>query len=198
MELWLAWTRVQGEIQEGMLGSEFDRADLAEVRDRVRDAEEAAKDEVWAGYRYVILADQGERDGLKVIDLGAGHASAAETLSGRIVGALRSEALLNESVGAGYLERHWPPALQTSGAWPLPGLRQAFVNGTLTRLLGTASPELWNRLGIRILPKLRSSAELRIGVDFSVTVDGNQVEQLAMELRQALEDLGLRDTVRIE
>lgn len=49
--------------------------------------------------------------------------------------ALKAEALLNESVGAGYLDRNWPPALEASGTWPLSSLRQAFLNGTLTRLL---------------------------------------------------------------
>ena len=46
--------------------------------------------------------------------LGAGHASAAETLCGRVITALRSQALLNESVGAGYIDRNWPPALKES------------------------------------------------------------------------------------
>ena len=49
--------------------------------------------------------------------------------------ALKSRALLNESVGAGYVERNWPPALAASGAWPLASLRQSFLNGSLTRLL---------------------------------------------------------------
>jgi len=48
---------------------------------------------------------------------------------------LKSEALLNESVGAGYIERNWPPALKESGAWPLASLRQSFLNGALTRLV---------------------------------------------------------------
>ena len=34
----------------------------------------------------------------------------------RLIAALKSEALLNESVGAGYIERNWPPALKESGA----------------------------------------------------------------------------------
>ncbi len=307
VELLLAWRRVQREIQEGTLGSEFDRADLADVRARVSDAEEAAKDEVWAGYRYVALAEKSEVDGLKVIDLGAGHASASETLCGRIVGALKSEALLNESPGASYLERRWPPAFSETGAWPLLSLRQAFLTGSTEmgrvldpdrylrskipafvqggefglasgqkadgtfervwfeeflapdevvfevdvfllkkakakelksgepaaapspeprpsvqpgaessaapeggpeaapgpgtrtlRLVGEVRPELWNRLGTKILPKLRSGADLRIGVDFSVTVEGSMAEQLATDLRQALEDLGLGEDVRIE
>ena len=78
------------------------------------------------------LSDTQEPHGLRIIDLGAGHASASETLCGRIVGALRSEALLNESVGAGYIDRHWPPAFADRGAWPLASLRQSFLNGSLT------------------------------------------------------------------
>jgi hypothetical protein len=72
---------------------------------------------------------------LKVIDLGAGHSSAGQTLCGRVISALKSEALLNESVGAGYIDRNWPPALKESGAWPLSNLRQSFLNGSLTRLI---------------------------------------------------------------
>jgi hypothetical protein len=58
-----------------------------------------------------------------------------KTLCGRVIAALKSEALLNESVGAGYIERNWPPALKDSGAWPLASLRQSFLNGSLTRLI---------------------------------------------------------------
>ena len=130
VELWLAWQRVAQEVAEGVLGSEYDRTERTDIQARVRDAREAAKDEVWASYRFVALADTQEQDGLKIIDLGAGHASASETLCGRIVGALKSEALLNENVGAGYIDRHWPPAFKDAGAWPLTSLRQSFLNGT--------------------------------------------------------------------
>ena len=135
VELWLAWRRVEREVVEGVLGTEFDRADRAELRSTVKDAETAAKDEVWGGYRFVALADAQSTDGLRVIDLGAGHASASETLCGRIVAALKAEAVLNETVGAGYIDRHWPPALKKTGAWPLTSLRQSFLNGALTRLI---------------------------------------------------------------
>ena len=131
----LAWRRVAREVAEGVLGAEYDRTDRAEVQAKVKDAEEATKDEVWSGYRFVTLSDSRSANGLKVIDLGAGHASASETLCGRIIGALKTEALLNDSVGAGYIDRHWPPALKDAGAWPLTSLRQSFLNGTLTRLV---------------------------------------------------------------
>jgi hypothetical protein len=81
-----------------------------------------------------VLADSGEADGLRVIDLGAGHASRGETLCGRVITALKTEGLLNEGVGSGYIDRNWPPALKESGAWPLTSLRQSFLNGALTRL----------------------------------------------------------------
>jgi len=307
VELWLAWKRVSREVAEGTLGGEFDKSDRAELQSKVKDAGEAAKDEVWGGYRFAVVADGQEPDGLKVIDLGAGHSSSGETLCGRVIAALKSEALLNESVGAGYIDRNWPPALKAGGAWPLASLRQSFLNGSLTRLLdpdatlksrifesvgkgdfglasgqradGTyaqvwfkevvapeeiafesgvflltkakaqalkaptvqrpvdASPEpeppaqpvvgpgpapvpslgleggaltrtlqirgqipleLWNRLGTRILPKLRSGTDVRIGIDLSVTVTKDQASNLEKDIRQSLDDLGLGGNVKVE
>src|SRR5438445_3830648 len=135
VEQWLAWKRVAREVADGTLGGEFDKSDRDELQTNVKTGEGAAKDEVWGGYRFAVVADAQEPDGLKVIDLGAGHSSSGETLCGRVIAALKSEALLNESVGAGYIERNWPPELKKSGAWPLAGLRQCFLNGSLTRLV---------------------------------------------------------------
>ena len=302
VELWLAWKRVEREVAEGTLGADFDRTDRSEIHSKVTDAEEAAKDEVWGGYRFVVISDNQGVNGLKVIDLGAGHSSSGETLCGRIITALKSQALLNESVGAGYIDRNWPPALKESGAWPLMSLRQSFLNGSLTRLLdpdsilrfkivefvgrgdfglasgqkpdgtyervwykeliapeevsfesgvfllnkgkaaaiktggapvivtpaepqpepilqpipgpgaepeigtrtrtlhlsGTVPPELWNRLGTKILPKLKSGAELRVCVDFRVTLNAALVSNMKSELRVILDELGLSDKVQIE
>ena len=306
---WLAWQRVAGEMAEGVLGTEFDRADRDELRSRVKDAEDEARDEVWAGYRFAVLTDAKAADGLKTINLGAGHASASETLCGRVIGALKAEALLNESVGAGYIERNWPPACQDAGAWPLAGLRQSFLNGALTRLLdpdtvlrrkvvdfvasgdfglasgdkgngqyqrvwyeepvaaeevafeanvfllskaraealraaaetppqpqpdtpadqhtgpgqtpdpdpdkppvmpstqgeqrttlrltGVVPYEVWNKLGTRILPKLRSGNDLSAGIEFSVNVESRLARNLESELRQILVELGIGDQVDV-
>ena len=138
VETWLAWQRVATEVADGTLGTDFDQADRTHLRTMSRDAEAAAKDEVWAGYRFVALSDARGAAGLKTLDLGAGHASANETLIARVIGALKAEAMLNESVGAGYLDRHWPPAHREAGAWPLAGLRQSFLDGSLTRLVDPA------------------------------------------------------------
>jgi hypothetical protein len=305
VELCLAWRRVAKEVIEGSLGS-IDRLERADVQAKASDAEEKAKDEVWGGYRFVVLSDNQEPDGLKIIDLGAGHASGAETLCGRIIAALKSQALLNESVGSGYIERNWPPALKESGAWPLSSLRQSFLNGSLTRLVdpdfilknkivefvgkgefgvasgqkpdgsydrlwygeiiphdeisfesdvylllkkkakalksgeilqppsppgptpgpepgpelgpkppeiptpgpeaqkkilrlsGNIPPEIWNRLGTKLIPKLRSGSDIKIGVNFSVSLNPDQAKTIETELRQILNDLGLGDKIRIE
>ena len=304
VELWLAWKRVQREVGEGVLGTEYDRTDLSEVRAHVGEAEQAAKDEVWASYRFVALSDAQEEHGLKIIDLGAGHASASETLPGRIIAALKSEALLNERPGAGYIDRHWPPAFKETGAWPLTSLRQSFLDGSLTRLIdpddilrrqivefvskgdfglasgveddgygrlwyaepvrpeevafephvflltkvraeqlrtapedqppppgstpgpetgpvpetgpqpgpeppplderttlrlaGTVPSEVWNRLGTKLLPKLRSGDDVTVGVEFSVSVSSQFAQNMETELQQILQDLGLEGRVRIE
>ena len=306
IEVSLAWKRVARDVGDGTLGGEFDKNDRAELQSRVKDSEVAARDEVWGDYRFAVVADGQEADGLKVIDLGAGHSSSGETLCGRVIAALKSEALLNESVGAGYIERNWPPALKDSGVWPLASLRQSFLNGSLTRLVdpdtilknkivefvgrgdfglasglkpdrgyerlwfqelvapdevafeagvfllrkvtaealksgvpatptpvpapesgppatttttlgpersfgpapggatrtlrlvGTVPPEVWNRLGTRILPKLRSGSELKIGLEFSMTVKVESADGLVSELRQILEELGLTGAVRVE
>jgi len=307
VELWLAWKRVTREIAEGTLGADYDRADRADVDAKVRDAEEAAKDEVWGEYRFVVLTNAKEAGGLEVIDLGAGHASATETLCGRVIAALKSRSLLHEGVGAGHLERNWPPALKESGAWPLSSLRQSFLNGALTRLIdpdavlrtkivefvskgelglasgprpdgtydrvwfaewvapdevafepgvflltkacakalkngvsqtpavgrppetgiqaaattlppkpqpiigadipvqrkatlrviGTIPPEIWNRLGTKLLPRLRAGTDLTVSMEFSATVDACAAPSLESDLRQALEDLGVAGRVRI-
>jgi hypothetical protein len=265
-------------------------------------------------YRYVVLQDNGEPDGLRVIDLGAGHASQGETLCGRVITALKSQGLLNEGVGSGYIDRNWPPALKESGAWPLTSLRQSFLNGALTRLpdpdtilrkkigefvekgdfgpasgqaggtyqrvwfqewlspdeisfepnvflltkarahalktkpaepkettlfstpgpqdgagtgsspkgtpepetevpedeeevaapeartvrvVGMIPPELWNRLGTKILPKLKSGEDVTARVEFSVRVKSDAAKGLEAELRQILDDLGLSQDVQI-
>jgi hypothetical protein len=48
---------------------------------------------------------------------------------------MKAESLLNESVGAGYTERNWPPALKESGSWSLASFRKSFLDGSLTRLV---------------------------------------------------------------
>ena len=134
MELSLAWSRVQDEIRQGALGAEFEASERQNVQQQLKEAQDSVREEVWASYRFVVLYDPKEANGLRVFDIGAGHATAGETMVARIIAALKSESVFNESVGAGYIERSWPQALRASGAWPLQGLRKSFLDGSLTRL----------------------------------------------------------------
>lgn len=308
IETELAWRRVASELSDGTLGGEFENRDREELRVKAKAANDVTKDEVWADYRYAVLADSREKDGLHVIDLGAGHSSGSETLCGRIISALRNEALLNESVGAGYIERNWPNALRESGTWPMSGLRQSFLDGSLTRLIdpdtvlknkiiefvdhgdfgfasgqkntggfdrvwfnqplppadvtfdsgvflltkqraqslkstmpltaesiqlqsasnpapvsastapttaalsgqkgvlgksstlklsGTIPPDIWNRLGTKLLPKLRSGENLRIGLDFTVELESQLLQNIESDLLRLIDELGLTGQVRI-
>lgn len=306
VEAWLAWRRVQKEVEDGTLGADFEQSELSEVKTELKEAETDAREEVWASYRFIALGDSQEKSGIRVIDLGAGHSGHGETLCGRVLGALKSNALLNESPGAGYLDRRWPPAFKETGAWPLISLRQAFLTGALDRVLdpdtylrskipefvergdfglasgqkpdgtyehvwykellptdevtfdadvyllkkakalelksgpkptlgpepkplpepepqpepptksvtvgeptpipqmkqlhlfGDVPPETWNRLGTKLIPKLRSAQNLKVGVEFTVTLPADTSKNLISEINQILDDLGLRDKVRID
>ena len=320
VEMSLARGKVAKDLRDGVLGSDYDSRDRGEVRSQVREAREAAAEEVWASYRFVVLADRDKPNGLAKIDLGAGHSSASQSLCGRVLSALKSEGLLNESVGAGYIGRHWPPAMQQAGAWPITSLRQSFLDGSLTRLMdpdsvlrekivafvanggfgfasgaaedggfdrvwfkellvpdevvfedgvylltravagkrsredesegddeegvkggddagaddgaggegtddgygedgdgdqdeeedddtdgttslrlvGSVPPEAWNRIGFKILTKMKSGIDLRAGIDLSVTVDRGRAAEMLRELRLAVNDLGLKDRLRVK
>ena len=93
-----------------------------------------------------------------------------------------------------------------TGPGPLPpsdretqvGLPMGTGRKSTLRIRGTVPPEVWNRLGTRILPKLRSGEDLSVGVEFSVSVDAGQAQGFQLDLIQALDDLGLSEQVRIE
>jgi hypothetical protein len=82
---------------------------------------------------------------------------------------------------------------------PEPGPQPGLGPQTKTlRLVGTIPPEIWNRLGTKIIPKLKSGSDLKIGVDFSVTLNAESARNVESELRQILEDLGLKGKIQIE
>lgn len=76
---------------------------------------------------------------------------------------------------------------------PAPGDRTRTIY-----LAGTIPPEVWNRLGTKIIPRLKQGSGLKVGVEFSVTVDGGSAAGLVREFRQIIDDLGLAGKIRIE
>lgn len=320
VEQWLAWKSVSLEVKDGSLGTEITSEDREELKFKTLEAEDAARNAVWASYSYAILLQRQKQgqDTLKVIDLGVGHSSASESFCRRVLAALRSEGLLENGVGGGYLERNWPEVFRQSGAWPLDGLRKSFMDGSLTRLInpdhvlrhkiqelvtrgdfglgavakadgqydilwykqdvdlddivfepavfllkrdtaaalrkkaeeqhhapdvsdapggpaqtvadagalppppedrpgttttpvaaahnetknirlvGTVQPEVWNKLGTRLIPLLRRGKEVNFNVDLSTSIRATDAGHLVGDLKQALTDLGLKDKVRVE
>ena len=69
---------------------------------------------------------------------------------------------------------------------------------SVIRVTGAIPPELWNRLGTRLLPKLRACADLRVEVGFSATVETNLAAGVAAEINQALDELGVRAKVEVK
>ena len=59
-------------------------------------------------------------------------------------------------------------------------------------------PKVWNRLGTKLLPKLRSGEDLSVGIEFTVCIDSQFAQNMETELRQVLDDLELKDQVKVE
>ncbi|MBI1894165.1 MAG: hypothetical protein HYS14_08660, partial [Candidatus Rokubacteria bacterium] len=59
-------------------------------------------------------------------------------------------------------------------------------------------PEVWNRVGNRLLPKLRTGTRLDVSVGFEIEVDAATADHLIAEIRQILADLSLLERIRIE
>jgi hypothetical protein len=86
---------------------------------------------------------------------------------------------------------------KTAGHFRQSGADAGVQTRTL-RLVGTVSPEMWNRLGTKIIPKLKSASDLKIDVGFSVTLNAESARSMESDLRQIIEDLNLRDKIRFE
>jgi hypothetical protein len=59
-------------------------------------------------------------------------------------------------------------------------------------------PELWNRFGSKIIPKLRSAEQLQARVELTVEVETSALASLEMEIQQVLADLDLGGKVVVE
>lgn len=66
------------------------------------------------------------------------------------------------------------------------------------RLFGEIPPETWNRLGTKLVPKLRSGQDLKLQVQFVVNVWAEASRGLINELKLALQELGIADKIEIE
>jgi hypothetical protein len=134
VETALAWRAIRQDLAAALLGDDTDADEVRSIDASIRAAETDAREAVWGGYSFLAFADRHAKGRMRVLDLGAGHSSSRETLAGRAIAALKTEGLLNDTVGPAYIDRKWPTALVAAGAWPLSGLRQSFLDGSMTRL----------------------------------------------------------------
>ncbi len=68
----------------------------------------------------------------------------------------------------------------------------------IIRVSGTIPPEQWNRLGTRLLPKMRAAGVLIAEVRLEVELDPARAAALSTELKQIIDELGLSASIRIE
>jgi hypothetical protein len=68
----------------------------------------------------------------------------------------------------------------------------------IIRLSGEVPPEQWNKVGIKLIPKLRSTNGLHIEVVMSGNVDGASAANFLEEVNQAINDLGLQAKLNVK
>lgn len=67
------------------------------------------------------------------------------------------------------------------------------------RLVGSVPSDVWNRLGMTVLLKLRSAVvDPKSGVNISVAVNRGEAGSLTADVRQILDDLNLTDAARLD
>lgn len=88
--------------------------------------------------------------------------------------------------------------LESPVAASQPPVRPAAEEVVRLSLRGAIRPELWNKLGTRLTPKLRTSAQgLALAVEASLDVSAKDLSHVESDLHQALRDLGLEAAVQI-
>jgi hypothetical protein len=67
----------------------------------------------------------------------------------------------------------------------------------LLRISGEVPPEQWNRIGTKLISKLRSAGNLRVEVNASATVESPNAAAFVEEVEQIIQDLGLQGKLHI-
>ena len=99
----------------------------------------------------------------------------------------------NGGTGPGPGGTLFPDTGTGSGPTPATGASTCPVS-----VAGTIPPELWNRLGTKVLPKLRTLKDFQISVNLSASAEASGANELKGELRQIVEDLGLKDSMHVD
>jgi hypothetical protein len=66
------------------------------------------------------------------------------------------------------------------------------------RIIGAILPEVWNRLGTKLISKLKGNINLKLGLSFTFEVEAAEAQRLITDLEQAIEDLRLIEALKVE
>ena len=105
------------------------------------------------------------------------------------------------------IREHAPPSVttdqedSTKDSDPEPeseSIPPADMASDLLRITGTVPPELRNRLGTKLIPKLRAGDSLTMGVNLTVELAQTMAESLQADVQQVLSDLNLTGCMTIQ
>jgi hypothetical protein len=90
------------------------------------------------------------------------------------------------------------PTVTTPQEEEKPAAEDTVKPSKVLRIAGNVPPEIWNRVGTKLIPKLKTGKDFKVEVGFSVTVDSGTASHLKTELQQILQDLGLAEKLTVE
>lgn len=112
----LAWEDIEDEDFE-----KLDEGQRKQLGENLKKAERDLKESVWRTYKNLGLL--AKDNGMRVVDLGLVHSSAADSLVTFILNRLRQDGDLEDGVSPNFLLRNWPPAF---AEWSTKSVRDAF------------------------------------------------------------------------
>ena len=89
------------------------------------------------------------------------------------------------------------PETPASAESPRPDGGDTSKNAIIS-VAGSIPPEQWNRLGTRLLPKMRAAGTMTASIRLEIKLDESKAPALSAELRQIVDENGLSATVRVE
>lgn len=138
----LAWEDIAEEEHELKL----DEPQRRHLGESVKKAQRDLREAVWRAYKNVMLLGKDNR--WTTVDLGLVHSSAAETLTGLILGRLKERGDVEDSLSPQFLVRNWASAFTE---WSTKAVRDAcFASPMFPRLLNPEAIKLTLAKGVEM------------------------------------------------
>jgi hypothetical protein len=113
----LAWE----EINEELPTINIDETQRTQLGDNIRKAQRDLRESVWRAYKNVLFL--GKDNGLRLLDMGLVHSSAADTLVQFLLNHLKQADEIQSGISPNFLVRSWSPAFKE---WSTRAIRDAF------------------------------------------------------------------------